>query len=110
MRTLLLLSMLFVSHTIFAATTNCSEVRLIGVVVEGDRDDKHEFQNKLILEIDKPCAGKKYLHADLTHPAFNGFLSVALAAKSMDRLVTVSVNSSNVTSESIQLAYIYLRD
>lgn len=100
----------FVSCTCLAATTDCADVGLIGVIVEGNRDDSHEFQNKLILEIDKPCVGKKYLHADLSHPAFNGFLSIALAAKSMNKRVNVSVNSSNVTSASIQIAYIYLKD
>lgn len=100
----------FVNYTCLAATTECADVGLIGVTVEGNRDDSHEFQNKMILEIDKPCAGKKYLHADLSHPAFNGFLSIALAAKSMNKRVTVSVNSSNVTYASIQIAYIYLKD
>lgn len=100
----------FVSYTCLAATTDCADVGLIGVTVEGNRDDSHEFQNKLILEIDKPCAGKKYLHADLSHPAFNGFLSIALAAKSMNKRVNVSVNSSNVTYASIQIAYINLMD
>lgn len=110
MSKILICILLITSYATFSATTDCADVSLLSVTVEGNRDDSHEFQNKLILEIDKPCAGKKYLHADLSHPAFDGFLSIALAAKSMNKRVNVSVNSSNVTSASIQIAYIYLKD
>lgn len=95
--------------TSIAATTDCHNVKLVSVTVEGHRDDNHFFENKLVLKLNKECDGKSYAHADLNHPAFNGFLSIALTAKSSEKLVSISINSNNKTSLSNQIAYISLK-
>ncbi len=95
-----------VSLSATAATEDCHNIKLESVTVEGPRDDNHFFANKLVLKLDQECSGKSYAHADLSHPAFNGFLSVALAAKNSNLAVTVSVNSSKQTDLSNQIAYL----
>ena len=95
--------------TSIAATTDCHNVKLVGVTVEGPRDDNHFFENKLVLKLDKECDGKNYAIADLNHPAFNGFLSIALTAKSTGKPVSISVNSSSQTKLSNQIAWIGLK-
>ena len=94
---------------VIAATTDCKNIAIQTVAVEGPRDDNHFFQNKLVLVLDKPCAGKTYVHAALTHPAFDGFLTTALTAKTTNTKVTVSVNTSNTTNLSNQIAYIAIK-
>ncbi len=98
-----------ISLPLNAATIDCHNMKLESVIVEGPRDDNHFFENKLIIKFDQECNGKSYVHADLTHPAFNGFLSIALAAKASEKLVSISVNSSNTTQLSNQIAYIALK-
>lgn len=95
--------------TSIAATTDCHNIKLESVTVEGPRDDNHFFENKLVLKLDQECGGKNYVHADLNHPAFNGFLSIALTAKSSEKLVSISINSNSNTQLSNQIAYISLK-
>ncbi|WP_459780166.1 hypothetical protein [Photobacterium sp. R1] len=101
----LVLPLLFSSISM-AETIDCEGITLDKVTVEGSRDDKHFFENKLVIKLIQSCGGKSYVHADLSHPAFNGFLSVALAAKAAERKVNISVNTSDTTELSNQVAYI----
>jgi len=102
------LCLVFAVQSVQAATIECAGVLLKSVVVEGNRDDGHFFQNRIILSLDGECGEKKYAHVDLTHPAFNAFLSVALAAKSAGKKVNIGLNTNSATSISYQLAYISL--
>jgi hypothetical protein len=108
LKTLVLFLFVFSSFSALSATVDCHNIKLDVVAVEGPRDDGHFFQNKLILKMNKQCSGKIYAHANLNHPAFNGFLSAALSAKATDQSVTVSVNTNNTTISSNQIAYIAL--
>ena len=89
-----------------ASTHDCKNVSIKHVYVEGPRDDNFEFQNKLIIQLDGNCYGRSYLHADLHHPAFDGFLAVALQAKAYNLRANVSINTSKSTSRSYQIAYV----
>ncbi len=102
--------LMFSAHNAQAATIECSSVELNSVVVEGNRDDGHFFQNHLILFLANECGEKKYAHVALEHPAFNGFLSIALAAKSAGKRVNIAVNTNDATAISYQLAYISLHE
>ncbi|WP_419227331.1 hypothetical protein [Alteromonas sp. OM2203] len=93
----------------YAGVVSCNDMTVKNVTVEGKRDDGFYFENKLIVEYNQPCAGKKYTHTNLSNPAFNGFLSIALAAKSTDSKVEIAINSSNTTPQSNQLAYISIK-
>ncbi len=100
-------SLIYLSMNItLADTIDCKDLKIISVTVEGPRDDGFVFQNKLIIQLNGLCAGKQYMHADLNHPAFDGFLSVALTAKTLEKFVKVAVNTSSTTFASNQIAYI----
>ena len=93
-----------------AATVECQGVLLKSVVVEGNRDDGFYFQNRLVLHLETLCGDKNYADFTLDNPAFSGFLSVALAAKSAAKRVDIAVNTSTATPISYQLAYIALAE
>jgi hypothetical protein len=101
---------LFFYSSAFAATVDCPAMSISSVAVEGPRDDQHIFQNKLIILFKSECASKRYVHADLDHPAFSGFLSIGLAAKAAGRRVDIAVNTNEQTGASNQLAYIAISD
>lgn len=92
----------------WAERVACHGVMLGNVAVQGPRDDNHFFQNRLTIKLIEDCAGKRYIHANLDHPAFDGFLSVALTAKTLKKAVNIAVNTSQATSISNQIAYISL--
>lgn len=102
--------LMFSAHNAQAATIECQGAFLKSVVVEGNRDDGHFFQNHLVLSLESECGEKKYAHVALAHPAFSGFLSVALAAKAAGKRVNIAVNTNDATAISYQLAYISLSE
>ncbi|HEY0924138.1 hypothetical protein [Rheinheimera pacifica] len=103
--------MLMIFHaTSQSATVDCANMVINSVTVEGPRDDQHVFQNKLLILFQSECASKRYVHASLDHPAFNGFLSIALAAKASNRKVHIGVNTNEQTGASNQLAHISIVD
>lgn len=102
----LLLMTVFINREVMSATIDCHDMELKAVAVQGPRDDKHVFQNKLVLKLAEPCAGMYWVHADVDDSAFAGFLSVALSAQSMGRKVAISVNTSETTGLSNRIAYI----
>ncbi|OIO56152.1 MAG: hypothetical protein COX57_09235 [Alphaproteobacteria bacterium CG_4_10_14_0_2_um_filter_63_37] len=93
-----------------AETVQCKGLTFKAVTVEGVRDDGFEFQNKLIVVLNGQCGGKTYMHAGLNHPAFDGFLAIALAVKEGKKTVNIAVNTSKQTERSNQIAYIELGD
>ncbi|MCS4306778.1 hypothetical protein M2404_001103 [Rheinheimera pacifica] len=95
---------------LYSATVDCANMVISSVTVEGPRDDQHVFQNKLLILFQSECASKRYVHASLDHPAFNGFLSIALAAKASNRKVHIGVNTNEQTGASNQLAHISIAD
>ena len=99
---------LLISSFSMAETTNCTGITLVNVAVQVPRDDNHFFQNRLTIKLAQECAGKSRIHAKLDHPAFNGFLSLALTAKSSGKPVDIAVNTNQATSISNQIAYISL--
>ena len=92
-----------------AAIEHCDNVKLKTVVVEGPRDDNFYLQNKLVLKLDQECFGMDYVHAGLKHPAFSGFLAIALAAKAADTPVRIAINTNTTTPLSHQIAFIQLQ-
>ncbi|MFT4941825.1 MAG: hypothetical protein ACI88A_004896 [Paraglaciecola sp.] len=92
-----------------AAIEYCDNVKLETVVVEGPRDDNFYFQNKLLLKLDQECFGMDYVYAGLKHPALNGFIAIALAAKAADKPVRIAINTNTTTALSHQIAFIELQ-
>jgi len=106
MKKLLIALTLIMSSQVHSATITCTEINVQEVRVEGTRDDNHFFSNKLVIELDQSCGGKKHAHAALDHPAFDGFLSIILAAKASGSEVIISINTDNLPQISNQIAWV----
>jgi hypothetical protein len=105
---LVAVGILAASGAAHAEVAQCKAVALKSVTVESNRDDNHEFNKKLILTLNGECGGKNFAHLDLGDPAFEGILSIALAAKAANRPINLAVNKSKATSLSYQIAYVEL--
>jgi len=113
---ILILSLLAtISTTTKAEFITCKNVKLSIVGVQGDRDDSHPFNNKLIIQLKNSsnatiqCGGKNYIHLDNTESAtYNSLLSIALSAYAAKLNVNVSVNTSSQTDDSNKLSVITL--
>ena len=93
---------------------HCDSLYISDVWVEGDRDDGHFLQNKLVVKVNDgsgsyQCGGKTYLYLENTSPAFSGMLSVALSALATNKEVQIAINTSNTTTYSNQLAFIRIK-
>ena len=64
---------MFITQNVQAATIECQGAFLKSVVVEGNRDDGHFFQNHLVLSLESECGEKKYAHVALEQQVFGGF-------------------------------------
>ncbi len=115
MRKLIFILWVIVSSSHVAAeTVHCDSLYISDVWVEGDRDDGHVLQNKLIVKVKDSsgtylCGGKKYLHLESTSTAFSGMLSIALSALAANKEVEIAINTSNTTVYSHQLAFIRIK-
>ena len=102
--------------TASAEFITCSDVYVERVSVQGDRDESHYFENKMILRLKGPsgeamlCGNKEYITLSNTHPAYNGMLSIALTAFTTNKKISVSVNSSVGSSLSNQLSAITITE
>ena len=94
------------SSNVSADTITCSNMEIDTVYLEGPRDDEFYLQNKLVIKLTGVCAGRSWVHIGISHPAMNGFLSIALSAKEQNRKVSIAVNTSNQNGTSNQLAFI----
>jgi hypothetical protein len=99
---------ILVPVTARAEIAQCKGLTLKSVVVESTREDNHFFASKLILTLNGECGGKGYAHLELNDPAFNGILTIALAAKAANKPVNIAVNKSKATQLSFQIAYLEL--
>ncbi|WP_283130814.1 hypothetical protein [Enterovibrio norvegicus] len=97
-----------ISSSAIAETVDCTNMGIVGVYVEGKRDDNFFFQNRMVIKYSKDCGGKRWSHTDIDNRAMSGFLSIALAAKASGKKVNIATNTSTQTQLSNQLAYIGL--
>ena len=104
----------FVSFPAFSEFLDCiGGYNIKSVYVGSDREGGHFFENKLIVILNKNCAGKKYVTSDLIdNPAFDSFFSTAISAKISGKNIEVGVNTSNgkETKLSNDIAYIGIVD
>lgn len=105
-KTILTVIFLLASLGCQAEVITCSNMDIQSVAAEGTRDDNFVAQSSLLIKLSANCAGKNYVFASLDDPAFNAFLSVALAAKSTEKKVEIAINTSKAISFANYIAYI----
>ncbi|KZZ44290.1 hypothetical protein A3759_11815 [Thalassolituus sp. HI0120] len=92
----ILLTFILISSITNAEFINCMDgYKIKAAYVAGDREDKHFFANKLVIILNKECAGKKYITSWSENPAYYVFFSTALAAKTKGFDIEVGVNTNN---------------
>lgn len=97
-----------------AAWKSCAGLYVADVWVQGEREDNSFWANKLVLTFKDVngasvnCEGKPYAYIDNTSAAYNGMLSIAMAAYMADKEVKVAVNTATGSGDSNQLSYIKL--
>ncbi|WP_413163185.1 hypothetical protein [Aeromonas salmonicida] len=103
------------THAI-ADVVHCNNLYVADVLVEGARDDKFILSNKLAIRVKDAsgsyvqCGGRDYLHLENTSPAYNGMLSIALAAHASKKTVQIAINTNSINSHSNQIAFIRVMD
>ena len=103
----ILLSTSLYTHS---AYLDCGVVKLNEVMIQGDRDDGHPHANSLYLVIDSFCDGANGFYIKNTHPAYNGFVSLALTAYSTTKKINMAVNTSNKIDGSTQISILRTAD
>ena len=114
---IVILSLLFlvILPSANAALVDCGTHEIDLISVQGNRDDNYIHANKLILRlkdsgVSVSCNGKLNLFLSNSDPAFNGILSMLMAAKVANRKVEVFANSSvAVDVNTMQIAWVTIR-
>lgn len=89
---------------------SCGSHEIDKLMTQGNRDDNHAHANSLVMTLkDTQCNGKPYLIIKNDHPAYQGTLSVALAAKLANKPVEVLVNSNVVISSATEISIIIIK-
>ena len=93
---------------------NCGYADVDRLIVQGDREGTHGHENTLLASLKKDgvdvmCSGKNYIYIENTDPAYQGMLSVLLAAQMSGKQVNVFVNTTEITGgNAVEIAFIAL--
>lgn len=104
---------LIVPMTSFAEMVSCGKHDIERILVQGDREGIHAYENKLLVELSQngtviTCSGKNYVYMDNTDPAYHGVLSAVLAAYASGRQIEVWVNSTVTADNIVEIAWVTL--
>ena len=97
------------------AYTMCDTTAKV-VVVEGERKSDPKYSNTLLIQFHKEdgtktkCADLGYGYIDLSSPASNGMLAVALSAQARNKMLRMKIDESKTKGNAALMEYLYIID
>lgn len=105
----LIICSLFISFGAMAGTINCGHVTLKTVYVQGDRDGGfHANKMLIILGDDKlsVCSNFSFAYLENTDAAYDGTLSMAMAAYLSGKKLRIQVENSPIQADARRIAWV----